>query len=301
MPTGTVAFFDGTTLLGTSPVSGGAASLALFSSHLGVRPLTAVYRGDGKLFGSISAARMLHVVSTAKPAITSITDVKNDHGKQVRLRFRASPYDYPGSGTAITEYDVFRKINPSFAASMARRSARLFSPDGAYSPHVLVDGWDFVGSLSARTDSAYNLVVPTLADSNFWGFHRATFFVSAITATPNVYFDSAPDSGYSVDNLVATTDAPDGAPPAFALEGIRPNPSFGGRLSVTLTLPVSAPARLELLDVSGRQVAAREVGELGAGRHAVDLIGGRRLKPGLYLVRLTQGTNARVTRVAVVD
>jgi hypothetical protein len=31
----------------------------------------------------------------------------------------------------------------------------------------------------------------------------------------------------------------------------------------------------------------------------VDLAAGRRLPPGLYLVRLTQGANTRVTRVAV--
>ena len=86
---------------------------------------------------------------------------------------------------------------------------------------------------------------------------------------------------------------------AFALEGVRPNPSRGEGLTVAFTLPTAASARLELLDVSGRRVAEREVGSLGAGPHALDLSEGRRLTPGLYLLRLTQGTNTRVTRVAV--
>jgi formylglycine-generating enzyme required for sulfatase activity len=87
----------------------------------------------------------------------------------------------------------------------------------------------------------------------------------------------------------------------FALAYVRPNPSHGERLSVAFTLPTAAPARLELLDVSGRRVVEREVGSLGAGPHAVDLGQGTRLAPGLYLVRLTQGANTRVARVAVLQ
>jgi hypothetical protein len=86
---------------------------------------------------------------------------------------------------------------------------------------------------------------------------------------------------------------------AFALEPVRPNPTQGGALTVRFTLPSAAAASLELLDVSGRRIAEREVGSLGAGRHALDLGEGRNLAPGLYLVRLRQGTNTRVARVAV--
>jgi len=251
-----------------------------------------------------------------------------------------------------------------------------------------VDGWDFAGTLSAYVDSAYILVVPTLADSNSLGIHRATFFVRAATGTASVFYDSAPDSGYSVDNLPpavpapftgayesgathlhwgpnsepdlwyykvyrgsssdfvpgpsnliatradtgyadvgpagsyyklsaldvnsnesgyalltpgGTLDVPGGPPPAFALEAVRPNPSRGDRLSVAFALPTAAPARVELVDVSGRRVAEREVGSLGAGRHVVDLAERRHVPPGLYLVRLTQGANARAERVVVLE
>ena len=109
------------------------------------------------------------------------------------------------------------------------------------------------------------------------------------------------ESGFSTLLPSGTADVPDGASVAFALAGVRPNPSHGERLSVAFTLPTAAPARLELLDVSGRRVLAREVGSLGAGPHAVDLGQGTRLAPGLYLVRLTQGANTRVARVAVLQ
>lgn len=94
----------------------------------------------------------------------------------------------------------------------------------------------------------------------------------------------------------APTDVPGDAPGAFALDPVRPNPSRGGVLTVHFTLPTSAPARIELLDVSGRRIISHEV---VAGQHALDLGAGRQLAPGLYLVRLTQGANTRTTRVAV--
>jgi hypothetical protein len=92
-----------------------------------------------------------------------------------------------------------------------------------------------------------------------------------------------------------------GVPPAFALGGAQPNPSRGERVSVVFSLPASAPARLELVDVSGRRLMMREVGSLGAGHHVVNLITGRRLPPGIYVVRLAQGANVTAVRVAVVD
>ncbi len=94
---------------------------------------------------------------------------------------------------------------------------------------------------------------------------------------------------------------PGGTPVAFALEGAQPNPTHRARLTVTFALPGASPARLELVDVSGRRVAWREVGALGAGRHTVDLAEGRRVAPGFYILRLTQGGELRTRRVLVIE
>jgi hypothetical protein len=40
---------------------------------------------------------------------------------------------------------------------------------------------------------------------------------------------------------------------------------------------------------------------LGTGRHAVDLAAGAPVRPGLYFIRLTQGANRRVVRVAALE
>ena len=109
------------------------------------------------------------------------------------------------------------------------------------------------------------------------------------------------ESGFTLltPQLILGVDAAELAD--FALEGARPNPAMGRGLNVAFALRTATDARLDLVDASGRRVLSREVGSLGAGRHSVDLTEGRKLPPGLYWVRLTQGVDVRTTRVAVLD
>lgn len=56
--------------------------------------------------------------------------------------------------------------------------------------------------MPARVEDQYSVVVPTLVDSTITdGVRWSVFFVSALTEIPDVFYDSYPDSGYSVDNL----------------------------------------------------------------------------------------------------
>jgi len=81
----------------------------------------------------------------------------------------------------------------------AAAPARMLYPPG---------DWDYVTTVPARGESLYSYVAPTLCDSTSEGICWSVFFVSALTPDPLVYFDSAPDSGYSVDNLAP--EAPHG-------------------------------------------------------------------------------------------
>lgn len=87
--------------------------------------------------------------------------------------------------------------------------------------------------------------------------------------------------------------------PDFALEGARPNPATEG-LVVAFTLPDGAPAVLEVLDIGGRVLDARPVGQLGAGRHVVRMTTGSVLRPGLYYARLRRAGRSLTARAAVV-
>ena len=83
----------------------------------------------------------------------------------------------------------------------------------------------------------------------------------------------------------------------FALKGVRPNPA-NGPLMLSFSLANSSPARLELVDLSGRRVFERSVGDLGPGYHVVRL--DANLPAGIYVVRLTQGARTLTTKATIV-
>ena len=83
----------------------------------------------------------------------------------------------------------------------------------------------------------------------------------------------------------------------LALDRI-PNPLVGD-LEVSFSLPDARPSALDLLDVSGRVVATRELGGLGAGDHRMALATRGSLQPGRYWVRLRTGEGSRSTGVIV--
>ena len=99
---------------------------------------------------------------------------------------------------------------------------------------------------------------------------------------------------------VALPGLPLAVPPlSLALHGVWPNPARGTDLTVEFSLPDAQAARLELLDVSGRLVAVRDVGGLGPGVHRVNVAAGRRLAPGVHLVRLTCGRQTLTTKAVL--
>jgi hypothetical protein len=80
----------------------------------------------------------------------------------------------------------------------------------------------------------------------------------------------------------------------LALEPARPNPS-SGRFTLSFVLPNAEPARIELLDVSGRRVHARMLDAARAGLQLLPL--DLDLAPGIYVARLTQSGHSVTTRV----
>jgi hypothetical protein len=146
--------------------------------------------------------------SPGEPSITSILDFGNDQGRAVRIRFQPSGADDPAASVPIVQYEAFRRIDSVLGASptAARAPAGMKSELG-----LLASDWEFAGTIPAYGASSYFMVAPTLADSTpALGQHHSAFFIRAATDIPSVFYDSLPDSGYSLDNL-----AP-GAPSSFA-------------------------------------------------------------------------------------
>jgi hypothetical protein len=117
------------------------------------------------------------------------------------------------------------------------------------------------------------------------------------------YEDRTVEAGrYAYRLKYATAERPEVSPEvwvtvppqdALSLEGFSPNPAVGTP-KVTFALGSDDRAELEVFDASGRSVLVRPVGSFGSGRHVVDL--DRKLAPGMYWLRLTQGMRVQTGR-----
>jgi len=116
------------------------------------------------------------------------------------------------------------------------------------------------------------------------------------------------DTGGLIDREYAETgtfaiQSPTSVPvatPGLSLRGVAPNPARSGSM-VSFSLLNATPATLAIFDVSGRLVGSQDVGHLGPGRHAVAFGNDTRLRPGVYLVTLTQAASSLRTRVVVIE
>jgi hypothetical protein len=85
----------------------------------------------------------------------------------------------------------------------------------------------------------------------------------------------------------------------LALGGLLPNPAVGA-LVVSFTLPTGDSATLEMIDVTGRRVLARNLTSLMPGRHTLRL-GEGVPSAGVYFIKLTQGARTITARAVVLN
>jgi predicted CXXCH cytochrome family protein len=141
--------------------------------------------------------------------IVEISDVPNDQGKQVRILWNMfageDDIDHP-----VTQYDIWRRDDTSASKAVARKANSFKEMLSAY-PNIKPGAsfsiagtvWTFLGSTPATHHDRYGYVAPTLFDSTIVsGMHWTVLYVSGHTADPGIFYESYPDSGYSVDNLV---------------------------------------------------------------------------------------------------
>lgn len=155
--------------------------------------------GGGTVTSGGDADVWLAQFARTEAGVSDVSDVGNDQGGQVLIAFTRSGFDVAGSSEPILQYEAFRRLDPLPAVSSAPLavSGRMISAEGT-SP----SGWVFAGAVPAHGDPDYLMIAPTLADSTVVsGMYSSVFFIRAATANPVIYYDSAPDSGYSLDNL----------------------------------------------------------------------------------------------------
>ena len=118
--------------------------------------------------------------------IVSVRDVPRDEGGRVTVKWVRSDYDKLQG--FITGYRVWRRTplpSPTAAARL------LANPD---------EYWEPVADVPAARLDGYGLIVATTEDSTEDANPHTAFFIQTLTANPTVFYNSAVDSGYSVDN-----------------------------------------------------------------------------------------------------
>ena len=188
--TGTVEFFEGSTSLGTAPVSGGTATLNTSTFALGSHSLTAVYSGDGSYSGSTSAVHS-HTVNAAATA-TTLTNTPNPSlvGESVTLTASVA-VQAPGAGTATGNVQFFDGATPLGTVALAGGSAVLNVSTLSVGAHSLTAQYlgssDFTGSTSAASSQTVNQAstTTTVASSpNPTVFGQTATFTATVVVNP---------------------------------------------------------------------------------------------------------------------
>ncbi len=156
---------------------------------------------EGASFASATGAAFVFV--RPAPAIVSVSDVPLDQGGHVSIRWTASVLDATPSDS-VDAYGIWRQLPATLAAQRQATGSRVRSTVQGAQTYF----WEYLGSQPAHGFAAYSYTAPTAFDSTAAGNPRTLFMVETQLDALGLYFPSAPDSGYSVDNLPPATPAP---------------------------------------------------------------------------------------------
>ena len=163
------------------------------------------------------------------PIITSIDDVPDDQGREVQIVWNKCGYD---DEYAIDTYYSIWRLEGDFRSLITGKSLKLMSsekvsskqknlraesiPDIYTEPYTIIElsrqnpektyfwqqddeVWSYIGETPALQYDEYSFIAPTLADSSETDTHNSTFQV--VYHDLFEYYESEPDSGYSLDNI----------------------------------------------------------------------------------------------------
>jgi len=208
----------------------------------------------------------------AQPGIASVKDLALDQGGTAVIAWNKSRGDEPPS-TLVSEYWVWRGIRVSsapgnvtalsrkdYVGKVAKNEATTltFMSTNSQEGNVQLAGdiyWQYITSLPSHGLAHYSYACPTLADSTPQGIPWRYFFITAATGNPEIYWDSPPDSGYSVDNIAPSTPANAVLAPlangrirlSWTLDGTDPDVShYAVYRSATSGFPVRDSTRLQM-------------------------------------------------------
>lgn len=148
-----------------------------------------------------------------EPVIASVRDVPNDQGGKVKVSWQGSWPERPPVN-AVDVYHLFRSVPEGVARERIGSGVRVAGEaEGCTAGDCLLATdsgfWEWVGSQNGFDLTSYSYLVPTTGDSVAGSNPLTRFMVQARASSSGTpYWNSAPDSGYSVDDLAPATPAP---------------------------------------------------------------------------------------------
>ncbi len=207
--TGTVQFLDGSTVLGSSAVSGGTAALTTANLAQGTHTLTASYSGDSNYLAQSSAA-ITQTVTPKTPTTTTIASSSNPSivGQSVTFTASVSPSAATGSvqfldGTTVLATVTVNSGSATFATSSLAQGAHSIT--AAYGGSAT-----YAGSTSLVLTQTVNVAPPaapsgltaTAAGSTEINLSWTASSTSGVTY--DIYQSTASGFTPSPSNLVAS-------------------------------------------------------------------------------------------------
>lgn len=144
-------------------------------------------------------------LADSNPSLLSVSDVPNDQGGKVSLIWSSTYLDT--NTTTLPYYSIWRSLppgeNPAGPVITPADISIDFNGPGYRFAEAQSEtlAWEWIANQPAHRFSEYSYTAPTLYDSMSGTDGRHFFLISAHTSDPNIFFDSRPMSGYSVDNL----------------------------------------------------------------------------------------------------
>ncbi|HEY2955358.1 MAG TPA: T9SS type A sorting domain-containing protein [Candidatus Eisenbacteria bacterium] len=262
----------------------------------------------------------LNGVGVDPAAPVSVGDADSDGNPDLTLKFSRSAVAAtlsPGNAVTVTATGSVGKGCFRASTTIKVKSSTLPAPQAG---SVLAQGQHVDLIWASEPDVATVSVIRTVDDGAHWtvdadGVPNSGGYRWTVPSEPTQQARVAVAQIHSNDagGLVAQVEVTESATfeissgivgvgtvtASFALGRVAPNPA-GGPFDVSFTLPQASPASLTLFDVSGRRVAQREVGGLGAGLHVVRIGDREALRPGYYRLRLSQGARILTAPVLIV-
>jgi hypothetical protein len=235
VPTGSVTFFDGSTSLGSSSLSGGVATLSTSAMAVGTHSVTAQYSGDSN-FHSVTSAVLSEVITLAADSTALLSSV-NPAGAGQSVTFTATITSTSGGATAAPTGTVTFSDGSTILGtnSVTSRIATFSSSSLALGNHSITAAYsgdpNFAASSSVLTQA---VVAPDFA----LGAAPATMTVNAGSSAPYV-ISVTPSYGYN--GTVAFTcpsTLPTKVTCSFSPTSV--SPSNGAYATTTLSLATTA-------------------------------------------------------------